>query len=160
MYFQFRKMILLYETPNSKVPALYKTLVFLLFEYLSGSNRLFFGYKGKGVASTNPILRDVLLMQKEIFYVQCGVYNFKLSSSAQCVYFYLCKCANKEGFCFPGREKIRQETGLSLTTITRTIQELKSKGVIDFTPQFQKTKHETNRQTSNRYQILNLSKKG
>jgi len=79
MYFQFRKMILLYETPNSKVPALYKTLVFLLFEYLSGSNRLFFGYKGKSA--------------------------------------------------------------------------------IDFTPQFQK-KHETSRQTLNRYQILNLSKKG
>ncbi len=25
---------------------------------------------------------------KERFYVQCGVYNFKLSASAQCVYFY------------------------------------------------------------------------
>ncbi len=99
-------------------------------------------------------------MQKERLYVQCGVYNFKLSASAQCVYFYLCKCANKEGLCFPGRKRICNETGLSLTTITKAIKELKSKGAIDFNPQFQKTKSETNRQSSNLYQILNLSGRG
>lgn len=99
-------------------------------------------------------------MQKERFYVQCGVYDFKLSASAQCVYFYLCKCADKDGSCFPGREKIHRETGLALSTISRAIKELKIKSLIDFTPRFQKTKSGTSRQTSNLYTILDLSRGG
>jgi DNA-binding transcriptional ArsR family regulator len=88
------------------------------------------------------------------------VYDFKLSASAQCVYFYLCTCADKDGFCFPGREKIHRETGLALSTISRSIKELKAKGLIDFAPRFQKTKSGTSRQTSNLYTILDLSRGG
>ena len=95
-------------------------------------------------------------MKKQRFYVQCGVFGKEISAGAMCLYFFLCKCANAESVCFPNRNTITKNTGLSRSTITRGIAELKDAGLIECQPRYQKTEWGKQRQTSNLYTILDL----
>ena len=97
-------------------------------------------------------------MRKETFYVQTKVFEKGLTASEMCVYFFLCSCANKDRVCFPTRRKIRNATGLCNTTITNSIAGLKSKNMLTYTPQYTKSSGGKMRQTSNLYQIFDLSK--
>lgn len=95
-------------------------------------------------------------MKKRTFYVQSKIFEVGLEKCELCVYFYLCNCADKDGFCFPGKKKIGKATGISLTSIQRAIKGLKNKKVIDYTTQFRETGNGNRRQTTNKYKILNL----
>lgn len=97
-------------------------------------------------------------MRKETFYVQTKVFEKGLTASEMCVYFFLCSCANKDGICFPTRRKIRNATGLCNATITNSIAGLKSKKLLNYTTQYTKSSGGKMRQTSNLYQIFDLSK--
>ena len=101
---------------------------------------------------------EVNNLRKETFYVQTKVFEKGLTASEMCVYFFLCSCANKEGICFPTRRKIRTATGLCNATITNSIARLKSKNMLTYTPQYTKSSGGKMRQTSNLYQIFDLSK--
>ena len=100
--------------------------------------------------------KKVRVLSKRRFYVQCGVFGRGISSAAMCVYFFLCKCANAQGTCYPSRETIGQNTGLCKSTVTLAVKELASMGLIEFEPQYRMLKAGKRRQTSNLYKILDL----
>lgn len=104
------------------------------------------------------IKEEVNNLRKETFYVQTKVFEKGLTASEMCIYFFLCNCANKDGICFPTRRKIRNATGLCNATITNSIAGLKSKNMLTYTPQYTKSSGGKMRQTSNLYQIFDLSK--
>jgi len=95
-------------------------------------------------------------LKKSRFYVQCKIFENDLSSTAMCVYIFLCKCANTDGYCFPNRETISQNTGLSKSTISNAVKELAAKKVIESKPQFHPLASGKRRQTSNLYRVLEL----
>ena len=97
-----------------------------------------------------------LTYTKSRFYVQTAAFGFELTSSAFYVYCYLCKCANKDGFCFPNRNLISKNTGLCKSSISKAISELVEKKLITSELRYQPLPSGNRRQTSNLYQVLDI----
>lgn len=58
------------------------------------------------------------------------IYRSELPSRAIVVYLYLADRAGREGTCFPSVPRIARDTGLSVNTVRRAIQDLKQGGFV------------------------------
>ncbi len=58
------------------------------------------------------------------------LYRSDLPSRAIVVYMYLADRAGQKGFCYPGIPRIARDTGLSVNTVRRAIQDLKRTGFV------------------------------
>lgn len=81
-----------------------------------------------------------------------------IKASSKVVYMVLCKFADNETQeAFPSRKTIRSITGISDSTLTRSLGELEDGGYIRVEPRFKRDYEGniTNEKTSNKYHILN-----
>jgi len=59
-----------------------------------------------------------------------------LRPTAKLVLLKLADNANDDGYCYPSRAHIERHTGLSKSTISRTVKQLAEKGIIEIIPQY------------------------
>ena len=95
-------------------------------------------------------------MKKGLFYVQNDIFKMQITPKASVVYFYLCKCANKAGQCFPSKTDISNNCNLGKTSVGTALDELKNNGIIEIEYQYRATNKGHKRQTSNLYTLLDF----
>ena len=64
------------------------------------------------------------------FYAYNVIFEGSLSSGAKLVYVYLCKCADREGKCFPSHKNISTACGVGVTTVKKSLSELEAAGFV------------------------------
>ena len=78
------------------------------------------------------------------------IYEKDLSTRAVTVYLYLYDRADREGKCFPSRQRIASDLNMSLSTVRRAINDLEKAGYI----RKEKRMRENGGRSSNLYTIL------
>jgi len=94
------------------------------------------------------------MAKRKTFYVPAAIFEGGHSAYAVAVYAYLCFCCDKSGVCFPGIEAIAAHTGMSRSSVKRTLAELERSGKILSEKTTQPCKNGKLRQGTNRYRIL------
>ena len=94
------------------------------------------------------------MAKRKTFYVPAAIFEGGHSAYAVAVYAYLCFCCDKSGVCFPGIEAIASHTGMSRSSVKRTLAELERSGKILSEQTTQPCKNGKRRQGTNRYRIL------
>ena len=94
------------------------------------------------------------MAKRKTFYVPAAIFEGGHSAYAVAVYAYLCFCCDKSGVCFPGIEAIASHTGMSRSSVKRTLAELERSGKILSEKTTQPCKNGKRRQGTNRYRIL------
>ena len=94
------------------------------------------------------------MAKRKTFYVPAAIFEGGHSAYAVAVYAYLCFCCDKSGVCFPGIEAIAAHTGMSRSSVKRTLAELERSGKILSEKTTQPCKNGKRRQGTNRYRIL------
>ena len=64
------------------------------------------------------------------FYAYNVIFDAPISSGAKLVYVYLCKCADREGICFPSHKNIGVACGAGVTTVKKSLSELEAAGLV------------------------------
>jgi DNA-binding transcriptional regulator YhcF (GntR family) len=95
-------------------------------------------------------------MKSGYFYAYNIVFEAPVSGNAKLVYAYLCKCADRNGNCFPSHGKIAVAAGVCVTTVKKALAELERAGLIDICGQ---TRSDRSRR-ANLYGIVKEKTKG
>lgn len=90
---------------------------------------------------------------KEIFFKAYDIFSLNLSVYAKAIYFYLCKCKNKDNQCFPSHYDISVKTSCSVSRVKTAIKELEQMSLIKKENRFFESKKGFSTQTSNLYTI-------
>jgi predicted ArsR family transcriptional regulator len=64
------------------------------------------------------------------FYTYNAIFDVPVSGSAKLTYAYLCKCANRDGKCYPSHKAIAAAAGVCVTTVKKALAELEKAGLI------------------------------
>jgi DNA-binding Lrp family transcriptional regulator len=75
----------------------------------------------------------------------------ELDAYSQALFIWMCYHSNQDGFCFPSRKKLAEESGMSLASVKRSIKKLEDKGVIKKT-----TRKKGKKNMTNLYEIIIL----
>ena len=81
--------------------------------------------------------------------IPSAIFEVTKNKSTICLYLSLMTYADSEGFCFPSYNKIKDQTGMSNTTIAKALEELKSIGLLSV----EKQRRHGNVQENNTYYI-------
>ena len=90
-------------------------------------------------------------MRTNFFMVDNRVFDFRLPPIALCIYFYLCKCMNREHGCYPSKKTIAESLAVSVSSVSKYIQALSNHGLIRIRHNFR-----DGRQTNNSYELVDL----
>lgn len=107
-------------------------------------------YRENGGKSSNMYM----IMDRENknrFFVNPIVFARNISSKAKLVYFYLCRCANREGICYPAHKTTAEKCAVAFSTARKAVRELINACIIKAEVRTRKD----NGQTSNLYVLLN-----
>jgi predicted ArsR family transcriptional regulator len=64
------------------------------------------------------------------FYTYNAIFDAPVSGSAKLAYAYLCKCANRDGKCYPSHKAIAAAAGVCVTTVKKALAELEKARLI------------------------------
>lgn len=90
---------------------------------------------------------------KEQFFKGYDIFSLPLSVFAKAIYFYLCKCKNKDNTCFPSHFDISVKVGCSVSKVKLALKELEVINLIKKDNRFFESKKGKHAQTSNLYTI-------
>ncbi len=96
------------------------------------------------------------MAKRKTFYVPAAIFEGGHSAYAIAVYAYLCFCADKQGVCFPGMETIASHTGISRSSVKRTLADLERSCLIHIEATGQRSRSGKVRRGTNRYRLLDL----
>ena len=96
------------------------------------------------------------MAKRKTFYVAAAIFDAPHSAYAVAVYAYLSFCADKQGVCFPSIETIAERTGMSRSSVKRTLTLLEQEGLIRSEATRQQSRSGKVRRGTNRYHLLNL----
>ena len=96
------------------------------------------------------------MAKRKTFYVSAAIFSQPHSAYAVAVYAYLSFCADKQGVCFPSIETISKHTGMSRSSVQRSLVSLETEGLIRSEATFQTSKSGKVRRGTNRYHLLNM----
>ncbi len=96
------------------------------------------------------------MAKRKTFYVPAAIFEGGHSAYAVAVYAYLCFCADRSGVCFPGMETIAAHTGMSRSSVKRTLADLERSGLIHAEATRQQSRSGKMRRGTNRYHLLGL----
>ena len=85
------------------------------------------------------------------FQVSNFLFQFGLKPSSFVLYCYLKMRENTENGCFPTKEKISEDTGLSRSTVDNGLKELREKGLV-----FVEHRYQGGHQSSNQYYLRDV----
>lgn len=108
-------------------------------------------YRDLGGKSSNLYMIMDLSREKN-FAASPFIFSKKISSKAKLIYFYFCRCAGKEGTCFPAHKTTAMKCSLGFSTVRKAIKELIDCAIIAVKTQFRKD----NGQTSNLYTLIKV----
>ncbi|WP_324825129.1 helix-turn-helix domain-containing protein [Sinanaerobacter sp. ZZT-01] len=111
-----------------------------------------FRYREQGGKSSNLYMIMDLSKEKN-FAASPLIFTKAISSKAKLIYFYLCRCAGKEGTCFPAHKTTAMKCSLGFSTVRKAIKELIDCAIIAVKTQFRKD----NGQTSNLYTLIKMA---
>lgn len=89
--------------------------------------------------------------QRTRFYMNAGIWEKTISSSAFHVYAFLSWCADRSGACYPAVPEIARRCHISVTTVRKALRELREAGLVHSQTQHKPTKSGGRRQTANAY---------
>ena len=96
------------------------------------------------------------MAKRKTFYVPAAIFEGGHSAYAIAVYAYLCFCSDKSGVCFPAIETIANHTGMSRSSVKRTLAALERSGLIHIEATGQQSRSGKTRRGTNRYRLLGL----
>lgn len=96
------------------------------------------------------------MAKRKTFYVPAAIFEGGHSAYAVAVYAYLCFCCDKNGVCFPGMETIAAHTGMSRSSVKRTLADLERSGLIHTEATRQQSRSGKMRRGTNRYRLFDL----
>lgn len=99
------------------------------------------------------LLREIF--SGEYFYANRMVFELEISGNAKLVYYYLAKCADVMGKCWPAHKTIAAACSLSVTAVKTALTELMSQEVITISNR----SRENGGKSSNLYMLLNRDKR-
>ena len=106
-------------------------------------------YREEGGKSSNMYM----IMDRspnKAFYCNAAIFNTTISAKAKLIYLYFCRCANKEGTCYPAHRTTAAACLVSVGTVRNAIKELIEVKLLGAINRYR----ENNGQTSNLYTIL------
>ncbi|MDD4565862.1 MAG: helix-turn-helix domain-containing protein [Eubacteriales bacterium] len=106
-------------------------------------------YREEGGKSSN-LYMIMNRTKNNSFWCNSNIFKMSISSKAKLIYFYFCRCCNKEGTCYPAHRTTAAACMVSISAVRMAIKELIEAKFLEVASRFR----ENNGQTSNLYTVL------